>query len=224
MYKITVGISCYKQKRWLHRCLRSLVNQTIGKDSFEIVLVNDDPEERLEDICNTFSEHLNIRLINNEKNLGLPASLNKILQNSLGQYFVRVDSDDYVSKHFLYMLSTFLDMNSGPRIMKSNMNCQAVACDYFKVDNTGQIMSRHSSEKEFVACGIMFTYESLCDIGFYDEDYKMREGHEMIRRFKEKYKVYNLPLPLYKYRIHESNRTKNSTQVQNYDNKLKGDK
>ena len=188
------------------------------------MLVNDEPEERLEDVCNIFSEHLNIRLINNEKNMGLPASLNKILQNSLGQYFVRIDSDDYVSKHFLYMLSTFLDMNSGPRIMKSNMNCQAVACDYFKVDNTGQIMSRHSAEKEFVACGIMFTYESLCDIGFYDENYKMREGHEMIRRFREKYKVYNLPLPLYKYRIHESNRTKDSEQVQNYDNKLKGDK
>ena len=224
MYKITVGISCYKQKRWLHRCLRSLVNQTIGKDKFEVVLINDDPEERLEDVCSIFSKHLNIRLINNEKNLGLPSSLNKILKNSLGQYFVRVDSDDYVSKHFLYMLSTFLDMNSGPRIMGSDMNCQAVACDYFKVDNTGQLMSRHSAEKEFVACGIMFTYESLCDIGFYDEGYKMREGHEMIRRFKEKYKVYNLPLPLYKYRIHESNRTKDSEQVQNYDKKLKGDK
>ena len=224
MYKITVGISCYKQKRWLHRCLRSLVNQTIGKDKFEVVLINDDPEERLEDVCNIFSKHLNIRLINNEKNLGLPSSLNKILKNSLGQYFVRVYSDDYVSKHFLYMLSTFLDMNSGPRIMGSDMNCQAVACDYFKVDNTGQLMSRHSAEKEFVACGIMFTYESLCDIGFYDEGYKMREGHEMIRRFKEKYKVYNLPLPLYKYRIHESNRTKDSEQVQNYDNKLRGDK
>ena len=110
MYKITVGISCYKQKRWLHRCLRSLVNQTIGKDSFEIVLVNDDPEERLEDVCNIFSEHLNIRLINNEKNLGLPASLNKILQNSLGQYFVRVDSDDYVSRNFLFLSKLFLSL------------------------------------------------------------------------------------------------------------------
>ena len=223
MYKITVGISCYKQKRWLHRCLRSLVNQTIGKDKFEIILVNDDPEERLEDICATSSDHLNIKLINNEKNLGLPSSLNKILHNSLGQYFVRIDSDDYVSRHFLYMLSNFLDMNSGPRVMDSGMNCQAVACDYFKVDNSGQLISRHSAEKEFVACGIMFTYESLCDVGFYDEEYRMREGHEMIKRFKEKYKVYNLPMPLYKYRIHETNRTKNLDQVQNYDNMLKGD-
>ncbi len=224
MHKITVGISCYKQKRWLHRCLRSLVNQTIGKDKFEVILVNDDPEENLEDICNTFADYLNIRLIDNEENLGLPASLNKILHNSLGQYFVRVDSDDYVSKHFLYTLSNFLDMNSGPRIMGSGMNCQAVACDYFKVDNTGQLISRHSAEKEFVACGIMFTYESLCDVGFYDEEYKMREGHEMIRRFKEKYKVYNLPMPLYKYRIHDSNRTNNISQVQNYDDMLKGEK
>jgi glycosyltransferase involved in cell wall biosynthesis len=224
MHKITVGISCYKQKRWLHRCLRSLVNQTIGKDKFEVILVNDDPEENLEDICNTFADYLNIRLINNEENLGLPVSLNKILHNSLGQYFVRVDSDDYVSKHFLYTLSNFLDMNSGPRIMGSGMNCQAVACDYFKVDNTGQLISRHSAEKEFVACGIMFTYESLCDVGFYDEEYKMREGHEMIRRFKEKYKVYNLPMPLYKYRIHDSNRTNNISQVQNYDDMLKGEK
>ena len=78
MYRITVGISCYKQKRWLHRCLRSLVNQTISKDKFEVVLVNDDPEERLEDVSNIFSEHLNIRLINNENNVGLPASLKKI--------------------------------------------------------------------------------------------------------------------------------------------------
>ena len=224
MYKITVGISCYGQKRWLHRCLRSLTNQTIGKDKFEVILVNDDPEENLEDICDKFSEHLNLRLINNRENLGLPASLNKILHSSLGQYFVRVDSDDYVSKHFLYMLSNFLDMNSGPRIMGSGMNYQAVACDYFKVDNTGQLISRHCAEEEFVACGIMFTYESLCDIGFYNEKYKMREGHEMIRRFREKYKVYNLPIPLYKYRIHDLNRTSNTRQVQDYDNMLKGDK
>jgi hypothetical protein len=51
----------------------------------------------------------------------------------------------------------------------------------------------------------------------------MREGHEMIGRFKEKYKVYNLPMPLYKYRIHESNRTNDLEKVKNYDKMLKGD-
>ena len=30
--------------------------------------------------------------------------------------------------------------------------------DYFKVNDTGGVLSRHSSEEEFVACGIMYTY------------------------------------------------------------------
>ena len=47
MYEITVGVCCYKQKEWLHRCLRSLSNQTLDKSKFEVVIVNDDPEERL---------------------------------------------------------------------------------------------------------------------------------------------------------------------------------
>ena len=106
MYKVTVGICCYKQKEWLYRCLRSLSKQTISKNDFEVVVVNDDPNDNLEEVCEPLRDHLNIRLINNKKNLGLPGSLNMVLKNALGKYFVRVDSDDYVSKHFLYFLST----------------------------------------------------------------------------------------------------------------------
>ena len=222
MYKITVAICCYKQKDWLHRCLRSLSSQTIPKDDFEVVIVNDDPCERLDYICNNFKDFINIRLINNEENLGLPKSLNKILSASLGKYFVRVDSDDYVSSDFLYMLSTFLDINlsASPKVSGEDTFYQGVACDYFKVGPTGEVLSRHSSQKEPVACGIMFTYESLCEIGFYDENFKMREGHDLLSRFNKSYKIYNLPVPLYKYRMHENNRTNNTTEVKKDDKKL----
>ena len=66
----------------------------------------------------------------------------------------------------------------------------------------------------------MFTYESLCEIGFYDENFKMREGHDLLSRFNKSYKIYNLPVPLYKYRMHENNRTNNTTEVKKYDKKL----
>ena len=141
MYEITVGVCCYKQKEWLHRCLRSLSNQTLDKSKFEVVIVNDDPEERLEDITKIFKNNINIRLINNHRNYGLPTSLNKILKTSTAKYFVRVDCDDYVSSHYLYILSKFLESNTGPRIINSDCNYQAVACDYFKVDDTNVILS-----------------------------------------------------------------------------------
>ena len=219
MYKVTVGICCYKQKEWLHRCLRSLSSQTFSKDDFEIVIVNDDPSDCLDDICDNLKDILNIRLINNTQNLGLPASLNKILKISLGRYFVRIDSDDYVSKDFLYMLYTCLEQNSGTTLM-GKQSYQAIACDYFKVDDVGRILSRHNWSDEFIACGVMFTYESLSNIKFYNEDFKMREGHELMKRFQDKYKVYNLQVPLYKYRIHNDNRTYNSTETKLYDKKL----
>jgi len=220
MYEITVAVCVYKQKEWLHRCLRSLNSQTLEKSRYEVVVVNDDPDETLDDVTDIFKEHMNIRVINNEKNLGLPTSLNKILKTSMAKYFVRVDCDDYVSSHFLSTLSNFLYYNSGPRVMNTDCNYQAVACDYFKVNETAELLSRHSAEEEFLANGIMYTYESLANLGFYNEDFKMREGHELDKRFKEKYKIYYLRMPLYRYRMHPQNRTNNKSETDKYDNKL----
>lgn len=203
--KITVGIACFKQKQWLSSCLRSLSSQkNIAKSEFEVIVVNDDPHEKLDEIITKFNT-LNISLLNNHENMGLSKSLNKILNVARGRYFIRVDSDDYVSEIYLSYLATFLD---------NNRNYQAVACDYMKVDSRGRILNHHvSSEDEFIACGIMFTYESLLDVGMYNENFEMREGHELLKRYKQKYSVFNMPLPLYRYRIHESNRTKTNSDV-----------
>lgn len=214
MYKVTVGISCYKQKKWLHRCLRSLANQNLDKNNFEVIIVNDYPEECIEDICknDVFNKLLNIKLINNKKNLGLPKSLNKILKKSMGRYFVRVDSDDYVSKDYLSYMSTFLD---------KSRSYQAVSCDYDIVDKIGNYIERNVSQNESqIACGVMFTYESLCDIGFYDENFNMREGHDLMSRYCKSFNCFNIPVSLYRYRMHESNRTKNKNETDKYDNLL----
>lgn len=211
--KVTVGISCYKQKKWLYRCLRSLENQTLPKDEFEVVIVNDEPEESLEDVCEIVKDRINVRIIKNPTNLGLPSSLNKILKTARGRYFVRVDSDDYVSSHFLQTLSLILDLNR---------TYQAVSCDYSKVNEVGTPIKVCSYQEEPIACGIMFTYESLCDINFYDENFKMREGHDLIERFSNRFKIFHLPVSLYRYRMHEHNRTNNSEELKIYDTLLKG--
>ena len=42
------------------------------------------------------------------KIFGLPKSINKAIRIAKGRYIVRVDSDDYVSRNFLYMCSLTL--------------------------------------------------------------------------------------------------------------------
>ena len=49
----------------------------------------------------------------------------------------------------------------------------------------------------------------------------MREGHELIKRFREKYNLDFLKIPLYRYRIHSENRTNNKENIKKYDSLLK---
>lgn len=214
MYDVTVTICCYKQKIWLNACLRSLATQTMSKNKFEVIVVNDDPEAEIASICDSFKDTINIRLINNKENIGLSSSLNKALKISRGRYFCRVDCDDYVSSDFLYILSLYL---------KHNKNVQAVSCDYIKVNDKGEILSRHDHCDEQIACGVMFTYESLLQVGFYDERWKMREGHDLMKRFLEAgNNIHHLKFSFYRYRIHGNNRTiTNQDELKEYDKIVK---
>lgn len=215
MEKVTIGICCYKQKKWLYRCLRSLASQkSINFNDIEVIVVNDEAgtEKEIDEIADRLRDILNVKIIHNGTNIGLPASLNKLLKQARGRYFVRVDADDYVSEHFIYYLTTFLELNR---------NYQAVACDYKKVNNVGNIIENHvDAKKNPIACGIMFTYESLCEAGLYNEEFKMREGHELLNRFNKTFSIFNLPVPLYRYRIHNENRSLTDTSVGLYDKKL----
>jgi glycosyltransferase involved in cell wall biosynthesis len=213
MHKVTVAVCNYRQGRWLYRCLRSLAAQTLRHSAYEVIVVNDDPEEDIREIVEVFQEDgiLNVRLLQNSRNLGVPSSLNLALRRARGQYFVRVDADDYVSRHFLRVLSLFLDMNR---------DFQAVSCDYVKIDEVGRTISRHRFEEEPIACGVMFTYESLANIGFYDEQFRMREGHELLARFTQRYRICHLPFPLYRYRMHGENRTRDAEQLRRFEELL----
>ena len=210
---ITVVVCTFNHGAWIERCIRSLLNQKfIKKDDFEIILIDDKSTDSTKKILKNFSDLENIKIHSNKKNIGLPKSLNKAIKLSKGRYVTRVDSDDYVQRNFLFLSKLFLDMNR---------EYQAVAVDYIKVDNFETVLSKENCLKNEIACGIMYRKECLINIGLYNEKFKMREGHEINQRFKKKFKIGRLELPLYKYRMHEKNRTKNLKRVNYFDKLLK---
>ena len=72
--------------------------------------------------------------------------------------------------------------------------------------------------KKQIACGIMFRKECLFDIGLYNTEFSMREGHELRIRFEKKFKIGRLEFPMYKYRFHSNNRTiKNKNTLKKFD-------
>ena len=122
--EISVIISAFNHERWIERTIRSLLHQEfINLNDFEIIIVDDHSSDNTNIILSKYKEFENIKIINNKKNLGLPASINKAIVSSYGRYIVRVDSDDYVSRKFLFILKYFLEQNR---------EYQGVACDYCK--------------------------------------------------------------------------------------------
>jgi glycosyltransferase involved in cell wall biosynthesis len=211
--EISVIISNYNHEKWIERCIRSLASQkNLQHFDFEIIVTDDcSTDNSLKILKKCEQTYDNLILSINKKNIGLQKSINNAIRESKGRYIVRVDSDDYVSDYFLFMMSFFL---------KKNRNYHAVCVDYNLISANEKIIKRKSPHKEEISCAIMYRKEILIDLGLYNEEFQMREGHELKKRFLKKYIMGYLELPLYNYRMHDNNRTKNKTELNKFDNKL----
>ena len=203
--KISVIIPTYNEEKYLGRCLRSLMDQSMNRKDYEIIVVNDGSVDKTKFAANLFKEE--ICLINNKKNMGLPYSINKGILSAKGRFVVRVDSDDYVNKEFLNIPYNFLS---------SNLDLDAVSCDYFLVDDSEKVIKRENSNKKPIGCGIMFRLEHLLDLGLYDNKFLVHEDKDLRYRFLKKYKIFRIPLPLYRYRKHRKNITNNKLKMKKH--------
>ena len=121
---VSVIVPVFNQERFLGRCLRSLLAQDFPDGDYEVIVVDDGSNDGTGHVLDLFRGE--IRVLRNEVNSGLPTALNRGIRSSSSLFTVRVDSDDYVNAEFIRVLYTFLAQN---RYM------DAVACDYFLVDD-----------------------------------------------------------------------------------------
>lgn len=94
MELVTVLMPVYNTKEeWLRLAIESILGQTYR--DIELLIVTDGPTDNS---CKVVEEYANIdsrvKVIHNEKNLGLIKTLNKGLSIAKGNYIARMDSDD----------------------------------------------------------------------------------------------------------------------------------
>lgn len=193
---VSIIVPVFNQERFLGRCLRSLVAQDFPAGDYEIVVVDDGSTDGTGLVLDLFRDE--IRVLQNEGNAGLPSALNRGIRSSRSLFTVRVDSDDYVNSAFVRVLYTFLAQNK---------YMDAVACDYFLVNDEEEILERRNCEESPIACGIMFRTEQLIEIGLYDEEFLLHEERDLRLRFMEKHGIHRIEAPLYRYRRHGGNIT-----------------
>ncbi len=205
---ISVLIALYNHENYIARCLRSILDQSIDNSAYEIIVVDDCSSDGSTRVCEQFASKIIIR--NNPKNIGLPASLNKGIAIAKGRFIVRLDSDDYVNRDFLYKLHEEITITGA----------DAVACDYLIVDNDENVIKECNCAQMPIACGILFRKAHIEAIGGYNEQFKRHEDKEFRLRFDDHYSVRRLRKPLYRYRRHETNITNDVNVMEFFEKKL----
>ena len=100
--KISIIIPSYKPKSYIYECLDSLVEQTLSKELWEVVLViNGCNEPYYSNLLNKYSSSLpNLTMIQVDT-AGVSNARNIGIINSTGEYITFIDDDDFVSNNFL---------------------------------------------------------------------------------------------------------------------------
>ncbi|MEO8666315.1 MAG: glycosyltransferase family A protein, partial [Ignavibacteria bacterium] len=203
--QVSVIITCHNYARYLSRAIRSVINQTIGKEEFEIIVVDDASTDETQKVMRTYNGR--IKPLKLKNNVGLAAARNEGIKAALGRFVVNLDADDYIDENLILFEMMFLN---------ANPSWDAVSCDYFLVDENEKHIGRISGSEKPIACGVMFRTDLLLGIGLYDENFKMREEEDLRIRFEKDHNIKNIEIPLYRYRKHDNNMTNNKKGMAKY--------
>lgn len=205
MPKVSVYIVCRDYGRYLRRAIESVISQVFT--DWELIVINDGSTDNTEKILREFEADPRIRIVHQGPR-GLPAACNTALGLANGQYIVRLDADDYFDENALLVLSNVLD---------SHPDVGLVYPDYYLISQDGEVLELVRRKKindddrlldlPAHGAGTMIRKECFQEVGGYDESVDCQDGYDLWLKFVDRFKVYNVNLPLFYYRKHPTSLT-----------------
>lgn len=112
MHQISVIVTSYNNAQYIKKALDSIINNTF-KD-IEIIVVEDCSTDNSKDIINQVIKDnldVDIKLIENEKNVGAGMSRRIGIENATGGWISLIDADDWIESKFFEKLISNADDN-----------------------------------------------------------------------------------------------------------------
>lgn len=101
-FKVSVIIPVYNREHIIASCLESIVNQSLPKKLFEVIVVDDCSVDGTVEAVKSYSDELNLRLISLSENSGGASTPRNIgIRSAQGDYIVFIDSDDVITSNAL---------------------------------------------------------------------------------------------------------------------------
>ena len=214
MPKVSVLTPLYNTNpKFLKEMIESILNQTF--DDFEFILLNDSPNNKeLKDIVLSYKDN-RIIYIENEENIGISKSRNKLLELAKGEYIAIFDHDDISLPQRLEKQVNFLDKNPKIGVVGSNFR-------RFSNNRKSKNPENNLDIKiNLVVRGCIMTHSSvmirkslLTKNGIkWEEEYSPCEDYMLFAELIDKTMFYNIQEPLLIYRDHENNTSHNQSKI-----------
>ena len=107
--KLSIIIPVYKARRYLQRCIESILQQTYT--DYELILVDDGSTDGCAAVCDRFAQECDKVKVIHKKNGGLSSARNAGIVAAKGEYITFVDADDTVASGTYYYNMRILQSN-----------------------------------------------------------------------------------------------------------------
>lgn len=215
--KISVLMAVLNGEKFLCEAIESIIDQTY--DDFEFIIVNDGSTDASEEIIQSYhNKDSRIKTLKNDENIGLAGSLNLGIQHTDGKYIARMDADDVSMPERFEKQIFYLDENPDIQVLGTNV---------FRINENGIILREvayPTLSKDMrwnmiwgnnaVVCHptVMMRTQWIRDIGLYKDQQTSQDLELWSRVFNEEpLPIYNLQIPLLKYREHPTSISKGAS-------------
>ena len=201
---VSILMPVYNTASFLREAMDSILSQSFT--DFELIVLNDCSPDNAEEILDTYADPRIVRY-KGDKNVGLSNILNVGIGLASGKFIARMDSDDISFPDRLQIQVDFLE--SHPEIDLVSVGMQLFGAKeevWIRERNPEKVTIEALFHSPILHASSMWRRESFEENGLlFRQEMVPSEDYDLWTRAMVKgLKFVNLPLVLYKYRIHPS--------------------
>ena len=210
---ISVIMSVYNNENEVIEAVKSILNQTY--DNFEFLIMDDASKDNTLKNLKSFEDR-RIKILHNDKNLGLTRSLNILIGKSRGFYLARQDSDDQsLPTRFEEQIKILQEKNLKACTTRAKIKNSERLIPKWSFYIPKRILIKYKNP--FIHGSLMIEKNLLESVGSYDDRFKYAQDYKLFNDLiKNNIKIKTLNKALYILNMQNNISTKKFDEQQYY--------
>jgi len=203
---ISVVMPVYNSGELIHQTIKSILNQTYS--DFEFIIINDaSKDDTLKIIKEYKKKDKRIKIINNNKNLGIALASNKGLDVAKGKYIAMTDHDD---------ISLPMRFEKQIKYLENHKDIFLIGTGYYCIDKNNKIINkiktitnvnkikRNTTNLITRICHPSIMFRNKTKIRYRKKIYYAQDFDFFLQLIANNKKLSNIRDRLFYYRVHET--------------------